>query len=212
MQSSFSSDTIKELLAYTLKGGTGWHITRNFMYKTLGGKLREFDGKGKTCLAISSSRYFGKILGLYALEYTDADYPEHNILDLHFADKAFDFCVSDQVLEHVEGDPFVAFRESARVVKPGGFICHTTCFITEVHGVPKDFWRFTPGALELLATSAGCDVVEAGSWGNREAWALIHAGFRTARLPEDPEHPLYKLAMRNEPQWPIVTWILARKP
>jgi hypothetical protein len=29
--------------------------------------------------------------------------------------------------------------------------------------------------------------------------------------PEDESHPLYKLAMRNERAWPIVTWIIARR-
>ncbi len=207
----FSENTIKELIAYSLRDADGWHITRFSMYRTLGGILSSYDEKGKECLAISNSAWFGKILGLRNCTYIEANYPEHNILDLKFDDGMFDFCISDQVMEHIEGNPFTAFGESARVVKPGGVICHTTCFINEVHGVPKDFWRFTPDALSLLAKKAGCEVLEAGGWGNREAWALIHAGFRMSRIPQDETHPLHKLAIRNEPNWPIVTWVVGRK-
>jgi SAM-dependent methyltransferase len=214
MQYSFELSTIKELIAYSLRGPPGpdaWHITRAAMYKALRDKLRAHDAADRTCLAISDSVWFGKILGLKQCRYTPANYPEHNILDLTFADGSFDFVISDQVFEHIEGDPFVAFRETARVLRAGGMLCHTTCFINEIHASPRDFWRFTPDALALLARHAGCEVVLVGAWGNREAWALINAGFRWAKIPADETHPLYQLAMRNEPQWPIVTWIIARK-
>lgn len=209
---TFSEATIKELVAYSLRGGNGWHITRNYMYKALSGKLAQYDDGNKQCAAISRSKSFGRILGLKMCKYIEVNYPKYNILNLNLRNDTFDFCVSDQVFEHIEGSPFVAFTETARIVKPGGYICHTTCFINNVHGAPKDFWRFTPDALALMASAAGCEVIETGGWGNREAWALIELGFRTAKIPEDPEHPLYKLAAKNEPSWPIVTWILARKP
>src|SRR5690606_2405557 len=130
------------------------------MYKALGGKFADLDGPDKTCLAISKSKFFGKIAGLQTCEYTEADYPEHNMMSLQFPDDGFDFCISDQVLEHIEGDPFIAFNETVRVTKPGGYICHTTCFLNEVHGVPKDFWRYTTTALDLLAKSSGCVDIE----------------------------------------------------
>jgi ubiquinone/menaquinone biosynthesis C-methylase UbiE len=63
--------------------------------------------------------------------------PEFDFLDLHtFGDNTFDAVASDQVLEHVEGDPFVAIAESVRVVKAGGFVVHTTCFLNSLHGAP----------------------------------------------------------------------------
>jgi SAM-dependent methyltransferase len=181
------------------------------MYRSLRGKLQEDDSSEKTCLAISDSVWFGNILGLAKCKYTSAIYPEQNILRLPYRNDTFDFVISDQVFEHIEGDPFVAFKETARVLRAGGILCHTTCFINEIHGVPKDFWRFTPDALALLSRSAQCNVLEIGSWGNREAWALINAGFRFSKIPDDETHPLYRLAIRNEPAWPIVTWVIARK-
>lgn len=209
-----SDSTVKALIQWSLDTtrDRGVHVTRYSMYNALKNCLAEFDSPSRTALAISSSRLFGEgVLGLRQTQYTEANYPEYNILNLSFEDASFDFCMSDQVLEHIEGDPVTAFRETVRVVKPGGFVCHTTCFINEVHGVPKDFWRFTPDALTLMATLAGCKVVVAAGWGNREAWGLISHGFRLAAIPNDPKHPLNIIATRNEPDVPIVVWIVAQK-
>ncbi len=210
-----SDETVKALIQWSLAKSppSGAHITRFSMYRALQGCLAEHDGEAKTALAISHSAQFGRgVLGLARTRFTEANFPEHDMASLGFETGSFDFCVSDQVLEHVEGDPFVAFAESARVVRSGGFVCHTTCFINEVHEVPKDFWRFTPRALTLLAERSGCRTVTAAGWGNVEAWALIQAGFRFAPIPTDPGHPLHIIATRNDPAWPIVVWVVARKP
>lgn len=215
MRHEFSADTVKALIRYSLRarknGPNDWHITRFAMYKALRNTLAHMDSSDRTCLAISRSAWFGKILGLNDCSYIEANYPQENIIDLKHADETFDFVVSDQVLEHVEGNPFTAFAETSRVLKQDGILCHTTCFINPIHGVPKDFWRYTPDALRLLAETSGCEVMEIGSWGNREAWALVEAGFRFTKIPDDEEHPLYQLAIYNEPDWPIVTWVIARK-
>jgi SAM-dependent methyltransferase len=152
------------------------------------------------------------VLGLKAAKIVEAAYPEHSMLALRFADAAFDFCVSDQVLEHVEGDPFEAVRESFRVVAPGGFVVHTTCFLNPVHREPGDFWRFTPDALNLLCRNAGGSVTQAASWGNREALALTQVGIRMHKVPADARHPLHRIAVANDPNWPIHTWVVAQKP
>jgi ubiquinone/menaquinone biosynthesis C-methylase UbiE len=130
---------------------------------------------------------------------------------LTFPDQLFDFCISDQVLEHIDADPFEAIRESVRVLKKGGYVVHTTCFINPIHGVPNDYWRFTPNALELILKKLQCEVIEAGGWGNRETWTYIDLGFRACGIPDNPKNPIHKLAMHNEPDVPIVTWIAARK-
>lgn len=210
-----SSQTISALIKWSLENASpdrGAHITRFKMYRELQDAFRQVDGPEKRILAISSSAGFGHdILGLKAAAYTEAHYPSANMLDLKFETGTFDFCVSDQVLEHVEGDPFKAFSESVRVLKKGGFVCHTTCFLNEIHGSPKDFWRFTPDALSLMARSAGCEIVASEGWGNRDAWAIINAGFRFHPIPNDPRHPLHEIAVKNEKEWPIHVWIIARK-
>lgn len=209
-----SDATVKALIRWSLDTAPqrGPHITRFTMYKALSNCLNPYDSPDKTGLAISLSRPFAQdILGLRKTRFTEANYPEYNILNLPFPDDSFDFCVSDQVLEHVEGDPVTAFRESARVVRPGGFVCHTTCFINEVHGVPRDFWRFTPDALGLMAQLCGCKPLMFAGWGNREAWGVIRHGFRFEGVPLDENHPLHRIAIHNEQDVPIVVWIVAEK-
>ena len=134
------------------------------------------------------------------------------MLNLSFKSENFDFCISDQVLEHIEGDPFKAFSETARVIKRGGRICHTTCLLNGVHGAPHDFWRFTPRALSLLASSCGLESELVGGWGNREAQTILNSEFRMTKIPDNPNNPIYKLAMRNEEEYPVSTWIIAKKP
>ncbi|MGH6925628.1 MAG: methyltransferase domain-containing protein [Propylenella sp.] len=187
-------------------------LTRLAMYEALSGRLAAEDRLSRRCLAISGSARLADVLGLRAAKIVQAAYPEHTMLALRFDDASFDFCVSDQVLEHVEGDPFDAVRESFRVVRPGGWVVHTTCLLNPIHREPGDFWRFTPDALELLAKSAGGAAIETGSWGNRQALAVAMAGARMVKVALDEAHPLHRIAVANEPDWPIHTWLIAQRP
>jgi SAM-dependent methyltransferase len=166
-------------------------------------------GNGRV-LSISHSENLVDLVGLEPTEIVPADYPEHDFLSLAFEDESFDYVLSDQVLEHVEGNPQQAIDESYRVLTPGGIAIHTTCFINPVHGAPKDFWRFTPDALSLLHANWR-EIIEVGGWGNFQVWLLVQDGMRFAGVPHARWHPLHKLAVRNDPSWPIVTWIVARK-
>jgi SAM-dependent methyltransferase len=211
MLTGFSESFVKSLVAFALSSGKGtFHITRLAMYRALRDKLAHLDAPECRVLAISASVGLGRVLGLRQAGFTEAAYPKEDMLALSFADGAFDACVSDQVLEHVGGNPFQAFAESVRVVRPDGYVAHTTCLINPVHA-PPDYWRFTTDALSLLARQSSCEVIELGGWGNREAWALIEAGFRFKAIPPDPRNPIFQLATRNEPDWPIVTWVVARR-
>lgn len=188
----------------------GPHITRYAMYDHLskvGGQLPKQTGD---VLSVSDSTNFIRLLGIKPTSITEANYPDHNFLSLQFPDQGFDFIFSDQVLEHVEGDPQQAINESWRVLRPGGIAVHTTCFINPIHPFPKDFWRFTPDALALLGHQFS-RVIDCGGWGNFEAWLLIRDGLRFEGIPHAPWHPLHQLAMRNDPDWPIVTWIILEK-
>jgi SAM-dependent methyltransferase len=188
----------------------GPHITRYAMYsrlKLLGANLPSKSGR---VLAISKSANLCDVLGLQPTEIIAADYPDQNMLSLNFSDCSFDFVVSDQVLEHVEGDPQKAIDESWRVLRPGGIAIHTTCFINPIHGFPKDYWRFTPDALRLLSKKF-TQIIECDGWGNFDTWLLIRDGLRFEGIPHAKWHPLHQLAMKNDPDWPIVTWMIAKK-
>jgi SAM-dependent methyltransferase len=209
----FTETTLKNFISwcYSSSGPSGAHITRFKMYHDLAGSLASEDAPTKTVLSISRSAHLGVLTGLRQAKYLEISYPDNTMCDIRFDDNTFDFCVSDQVLEHVKGDPLTAFKESFRVIKPGGCVCHTTCFVNPIHAAPSDFWRFTPAAVRLMCNQANAEVVSIGSWGNREAWALIEAGFRSLPIPLDPANPLYKIATYNEDDVPIVVWVIARK-
>ncbi len=189
----------------------GPHITRYFMYRRLREVGAALPNKSGRVLAISHSANLAELIGLQATEIVPADYPAHNLLALDFPDASFDFVLSDQVLEHVEGDPYQAIAECHRVLRPGGVALHTTCFINPVHGAPKDFWRFTPDALALLHRAHWSEIIEVGGWGNPGVWSAERDGMRFVGVPHASWHPLHKLAVHNDPLWPIVTWVMARK-
>ncbi|HEX5494860.1 MAG TPA: methyltransferase domain-containing protein [Mycobacteriales bacterium] len=206
--------------AVTLSGlgaPAGPHLTRYRMYRRLSGVLAELPdgpvggGAGQRVLAISGSAGFAREIGFDAARITSADFPTVNLLDLPYPTGGFDGVVSDQVLEHVRGDPFRAVRESVRVVRPGGLVVHTTCFLNWVHPDPGDFWRFTPDALRLLCDGVA-EPVEVGGWGNLSLFALTRLGLRYAPVPAARWHPLHWAATRNNPRWPVTTWLVARKP
>ncbi|WP_329108012.1 class I SAM-dependent methyltransferase [Micromonospora sp. NBC_01699] len=191
------------------------HFTRYVMYDRLKSVVTDTidrrGGAGLNVLAISGSVPFAGHIGLADASIVEANYPEFDMLALSFPDDHFDVVLSDQVLEHVEGDPFVAFRESVRVTRPGGYVIHTTCFFNEIHCAPQDFWRFTPQALRLLCRGVA-DPVEVGGWGNLALLPLTRLGLRFRPVPSARWHPLHRLAVRDNPKWPITTWLVARKP
>lgn len=180
------------------------------MYERLGSIGRLLPERTGRALCIGQSANLCKLLGLQPTEVVEANYPQHTILSLGFADASCDFVLSDQVLEHVEGNPQQAIDECHRVLRPGGVAVHTTCFINPVHGSPKDFWRFTPEALSLLHRNWSA-IIESAGWGNFELWSIVQDGLRFEGVPHARWHPLHRLATRNDPLWPVVTWIVARK-
>jgi len=202
--------SIKVLYRLTTIGmSKGPHVTRYFMYKHLE-KYSAPRSDILKVLSISHSERMAKILGFSDSQITDASYPEFNVLRLPFKDNVFDAVISDQVLEHVEGEPQLAINEMFRVLKPNGIALHATCFINPIHGCPNDYWRFTPDALKLLISPHG-DVLDLGGWGNPFVWPFAMIGLRFEPIPNVRWHPAHWLATMNDPAWPIVTWVLSIK-
>jgi SAM-dependent methyltransferase len=187
----------------------GPHLSRYSMYNRLAEVGKALPKNGRV-LSISRSANVCDIMGIEPAEIVPADYPEHNMLSLKFPDNAFDYVISDQVLEHVEGSPFDAVKECHRVLKPGGIAVHTTCFINPIHEAPADFWRFSPYALKLLHRDWS-EILEVGGWGNIDVWSAEQDGVRYTAVPHAKWHPFHKLAIRNTEEWPMHVWVIARK-
>ena len=189
----------------------GPHITRYSMYAALTDVCAtDGRGAGKEALVISHSDDLVETIGIGNADRTEASYPEYNLLDLQFDDESFDYIVSDQVLEHIEGSPQLAFDESRRVLRPGGIAIHTTAFIYPIHEFPIDMWRFTPRALEYLARDFS-EIILSDGWGNRLVWLAEWLKLGRVPVPHAKWHPLHRVAVANNSKWPVTTWIVARK-
>lgn len=188
----------------------GPHMTRYSMYKRLTELGAQLQPLGGEMLCVSHSTHMPPLMGVKPTRVREANYPQSLITALPFADGEFDMVFSDQVLEHVEADPFAAIEETRRVLKLGGLAVHTTVFMYPVHGAPGDFWRFTPDALRYLCRNFS-QVIEAAGWGSFNSWKWAMRGLQFVPVPHAKWHPLHKIATVNEPSWPMVTWVVARK-
>jgi len=59
-----------------------------------------------------------------------------------------------ETLEHL-CDPFAAFKEAARILRPGGLFICTTVACWGLHRHPQDYWRFLPDGLTHLCRVSG---------------------------------------------------------
>jgi ubiquinone/menaquinone biosynthesis C-methylase UbiE len=165
---------------------------------------------GSRILSISQSQYLCSLLNVKNAEISETNFPQCDILKLPFPDNYFDYVVSDQVLEHVEGNPQQAVDETYRILKHGGVAVHTTCFFYGIHDSPKDFWRFSPEALAFLCKRFS-KVIDVGGWGNFYVWLMFWLGLERLPIPHAKWHPLHKMAIKNQENYPIVTWVVTKK-
>lgn len=138
-----------------------------------------------------STHLMARFPGLGRSHYTMVDIkpgPDVDVVaDLHalphdWTDR-YDVCIANAVFEHLER-PWIAAKEIARILAPGG-VCHIGTHQTfPLHGYPKDYFRFSADALALIFSDAGLEVLTVGysyrtkiivpsellSWFRRNAW------------------------------------------
>jgi SAM-dependent methyltransferase len=191
-------------------------LVRYSMYRSIEAATRGFRYDGEV-LSISHSQKLCRLIGATPDQIVEGNYPEHAIPKLNFESDRFAALASDQVLEHVECDPQSAIDECWRVLKPGGVMVHTTCFMTPFHGsaqygVPgeADLWRYTHQGLHYLCRRF-TEVIEAGGWGNPLMPVMTGLGLSSMPVPDATWHPLHKLARLNRLSYAYVVWVVARK-
>jgi SAM-dependent methyltransferase len=137
--------------------------------------------------------------------YRRVEYPDYDICGGPLIEAAFDLVIAEQVLEHVPR-PLLAARHVWQMLRPGGAFLATTPFLLRIHLAPLDCTRWTATGLQFLLADAGFDpaTLVSGSWGNR---ACVVGNFRSWRRWVRWLHSL-----RNEPEFPVVVWAMARKP
>ena len=82
-----------------------------------------------------------------------------DVTETPFGDNEFDTVICTEVLEHVE-DPFKLISEISRILKGGGYAIISSAWAAPYHREPKDYWRFSPDAYELLARRSGLEITE----------------------------------------------------
>lgn len=179
------------------------------MYKDIIKNIPEdFDPQNILCISGT-----GPLAELFpsAAKITNIEYPEYNVCDLsnQIVDNSYDCVICDQVLEHVQ-QPFNAVDEMFRVLRRDGILILTTVFMYPIHEYPKDYWRFTPDGLKRLCRNFF--IRECGGWGNQEMVKLI-ADRREKKeaVPSIHADGMSKILAKNNPETPLVTWIIGIK-
>jgi SAM-dependent methyltransferase len=185
----------------------GEEFIRYRMYKDISSVIEERSITGKT-LSISHSLEICKYL--QNCDIIEANYPEYNCLKLPFPDESFDCVVSDMVIEHIQGEPQETVDESYRILKKDGYLILTTNFIYPWHGCPGDFWRFTQDGLKYLCRHFS-NIMASGNGGNRSFIIMRWLGLHKLPVPHFKYHPLHIMSCKINKDWPMVTWIIAKK-
>jgi SAM-dependent methyltransferase len=82
-----------------------------------------------------------------------------DVLNMPLEDNQFDTAICTEVLEHVK-DPFQLMKEIGRILKPGGYAIFSSGWATPYHKEPKDYWRFSADAYQLLCEQSGLRIEE----------------------------------------------------
>lgn len=137
-------------------------------------------------------------------KHTSTHYPPFDICADRL-DETFDLVIAEHIFEHLLR-PYQAARHVFMMVKPGGRFLMVAPFLYRVHRDPQDCSRWTETGMKYFLAEAGfpLDGIQTGSWGNR---AVVGRHFRR-------EFTLFNRhlhSLRNEPDFPLVVWALARR-
>lgn len=142
--------------------------------------------------------------------YRQFRYPEWDICTGPFTEGEkplkFDLILANQVWEHLDR-PYAATRNVLKMLRKGGYFWVAVPFVIPFHGAPVDCSRWSARGLKNLLIEAGFpeDGVQSWQWGNRAA------GLRNMEPVWPPEHDPATDDLTDDPDFPILSWALARK-
>lgn len=145
------------------------------------GTLHEFfsSDAGRNLRVLSINTSGGLCPAFELLEnYQLAEYPEHDMTQLGFADGTYDLVVHSDTLEHVP-EPVLGLKECARVLAPGG-----SCIFT----IPMIIGRMSADRKGKKMSYHGSVATSAGDWAvqteyGADAWTdCIKAGFSSVAI------------------------------
>jgi SAM-dependent methyltransferase len=156
-----------------------------------------------TCSALEISGTSWRWRKLKFGKYRSVHFPEFDICK-DALDEQFDLVFAEQVFEHLLW-PRRAGRNVFKMLKPGGHFLITTPFLIRVHHSPIDCTRWTETGIRYFLADCGfsLETIQTGSWGNR---ACVKANFTSW-----PNYRPWLHSIRNEPDFPLVVWALARR-
>lgn len=161
--------------------------------------ITSLDYKNFSVLEVSGKKW--KSFGFQG--YTNKYFPEFDI-SVNRLEEKFDLIIAEQVFEHLKR-PYKAAINIYEMLKPGGYFLITTPFLIKVHPSPEDCTRWSAAGLKFFLEECGFDIenIKTFSWGNRDC---IVANFKDWIPFNASRHSL-----KNEADFPIVVWGLARK-
>lgn len=126
-----------------------------------------------------------------------------SLAGLGLADECIHLVLVTEVLEHV-ADAWSAFREIARVLRPGGYVILTSPFMYPLHEEPRDYERHTGQGLGILSEGAGLDVICSDRSGNElEVIATVWDNLWRRIDRDDLPFKAVRLAMRGLVNAPV---------
>lgn len=131
------------------------------------------------------------------------DFPTFDICQQR-SEKQYDLIIAEQVFEHLLW-PYRAGRNVFEMLRPNGFFLIATPFMLKIHECPYDCTRWTPIGMKYFLAECGfpLDHIETHAWGNR---ACVRANF-----PRWPIYQPWRHSLKNEYEFPIQVWALAKK-
>jgi SAM-dependent methyltransferase len=133
-------------------------------------------------------------------------YPDVDIHKMPYENDTFDYVIADQILEHVK-NPWIGVEEVRRVLKPGGLAILTSVLMFPIHGVPQDYWRFTPDGLKVLCENFSKIHMSKGVGDLNFAMDVYEKRYKQVK----PNTPLEKRAMASDNKHTVMVWIIAEK-